>query len=342
MALEKKELLKLMKLAATADKNSPTAYSWGEEQFTATDLNAAVRAELQGLAGNIQDYRRNKNLIFELIENTIDEVLPKRVLEAYGQFAEVQTVAQGDKPVFRLRITNASRKRAKQFITKVGLAGIYEVFKLDGTSATIDVMAYGGAAQIGLEEFLDGRITFADVLEIVLEGLDEAVYRQIAASLLAATDGLSVNNAANLWSGSSFDASKMDGLLAIADSYGQASIYCTYEFAATMLPADAWASDQMKNDRWHVGYIQNYKGHQVVILPQSFEDETNAVKVFDPEYAYIIPAGAEKPVKIVFEGQTIAREYENKDGSREIHVYKKIGVATHVSTGICRYRNTSL
>ena len=135
----------------------------------------------------------------------------------------------------------------------------------------------------------------------------------------------------------------MDELLSIADSYGSRStIYCTFEFAATMIPSDARMSDAMKNTLWSNGYIGNYKGHQVVVLPQSFEDETNAVKVIDPSYAWIIPTGADKPVKIAFEGGAIADEYTNYDRSREIQVYKKVGVRAIFSNAICVYQNTSL
>ena len=41
----------------------------------------------------------------------------------------------------------------------------------------------GGAAQIGFEEFLDGRVDFADVLEIIMEGLDDAIYLEIERAL---------------------------------------------------------------------------------------------------------------------------------------------------------------
>ena len=76
-------------------------------------------------------------------------------MQQYSQFAEIKTFAQGDKPIFTQKITQASRRRAKQFIGKVGLAGLYEVFKLDGQSYEVTTNAIGGAAQIGLEEFLD-------------------------------------------------------------------------------------------------------------------------------------------------------------------------------------------
>lgn len=339
MALNKKDLITLGKMAANADSSSPVAYSFGEEKYSYEDLNNAFRAQLKEIAGTPALYRENKNLVFELMEEIIDDVLPKKVLAEYSQFAEIKTYAQGDRPVFTQRITAAARRRAKQFITKVGLAGKYEVFKLDGRSYEVPTSAFGGAAQISIEEYLDGRIDMADVLDIVMEGLDEAIYLEIERALVAAVADLP---AANQTVQTSFDEDEMDKLISIADSYGQSTIYCTYEFAATMVPSEGWISDNMKDQKWNNGYLANYKGHRVIVLPQSYEDETNAKKVIDPSYAWIIPTGAEKPVKVAFEGQTMVREFENHDWSREIQIYKKVGVGAIITNNICVYQNTSL
>ena len=339
MALNKKDLITLGKMAANADSSSPVAYSFGEEKYSYEDLNNAFRAQLKEIAGTPALYRENKNLVFELMEEIIDDVLPKKVLAEYSQFAEIKTYAQGDRPVFTQRITAAARRRAKQFITKVGLAGKYEVFKLDGRSYEVPTSAFGGAAQISIEEYLDGRIDMADVLDIVMEGLDEAIYLEIERALVAAVTNLP---AANKTTQTSFDEEEMDKLISIADSYGQSTIYCTYEFAATMVPSEGWISDNMKDQKWNNGYLANYKGHRVIVLPQSYEDETNAKKVIDPSYAWIIPTGAEKPVKVAFEGQTMVREFENHDWSREIQIYKKVGVGAILTNNICVYQNTSL
>ena len=339
MALNKSELVKLAKTVASANPTSQVAYSFGEEKFSYADLNETLRTELRELAGTYSLYRENKNTIFSIIEETIDDVLPKKVMEQYASFAEIKTYAQGDKPVFTQRITASAKRRAKRFVTKVGLAGIYEVFKLDGKTLEVPTEAFGGAAQIGFEEFLDGRVDFADVLDVIMEGLDEAIYIEIEKALKATVDSLQDTNKA---SETGFVESTMDNLIAIADSYGKSTIYCTYEFAATMVPAEGWVSDNMRDQKWNNGYLANYKGHNVIVLDQSFVDETNTKKVIDPSYAYIIPVGADKPVKIAFEGNTIVDEYVNKDRSREVQVYKKLGVATLVTNNICVYVNEAL
>ena len=251
MALDRKSLITLAKQVANANPSAPVAYSWNEEKFSYGDLQETLRNELREIAGTYQLYRENKNTVFALLEETIDDVLPKRVLEQYGQFAEIKTFGQGDRPVFTQRITTAAKRRAKQFVTKVGLAGIYEVFKLDGKNYEVPTSAFGGAAQIGFEEFLDGRVDFADVLEIIMEGLDDAIYLEIERALKGAVENL---QSANKTTQTTFVETEMDRLIAIADAYGQSTIYCTYEFAATMVPSQGWISDDMKNQKWNNGY----------------------------------------------------------------------------------------
>ena len=337
MSLERNELKQLMLAVAKADKNAPVAYSFGEKQYDYNALNDTLREELRELAGTYSLYRENKNTIFALIEETIDEILPKKVMEQYSMFAEVRTFAQGDRPVFNKK---EGRRRAKQFVTRVGLAGIYEVFKLDKSSFEVPTSAFGGAAQIGFEEFLDGKVDFAEVTEIIMEGLDEVVYEEIAKALIG---GINQLPTANQVSHTGFDEAKMDKLIAIARAYGEPAIYCTYELAAKILPVSDWVSNDMKNERNAQGYISQYKGNRIVILPQSFTDETNATKVIDPSYAWIIPTGGnDKPVKIAFEGQTIVDEYTNYDRSREIQVYKKLGVVAMMTNNICVYEDSSL
>ena len=337
MSLERNELKQLMLAVAKADKNAPVAYSFGEKQYDYNALNDTLREELKELAGTYSLYRENKNTIFALIEETIDEILPKKVMEQYSMFAEVRTFAQGDRPVFNKK---EGRRRAKQFVTRVGLAGIYEVFKLDKSSFEVPTSAFGGAAQIGFEEFLDGKVDFAEVTEIIMEGLDEVVYEEIAKALIG---GIKQLPTANQITHAGFDEAKMDKLIAVARAYGEPAIYCTYELAAKILPVSDWVSNDMKNERNAQGYISQYKGNRIVILPQSFTDETNATKVIDPSYAWIIPTGGnDKPVKIAFEGQTIVDEYTNYDRSREIQVYKKLGVVAMMTNNICVYEDSSL
>ena len=339
--LDRANLVALMKQVAKADPSAPVAYSYNDKSLSYEALNETLRQELNEYAGTYNQYRENKNLSFSIIEETLDEVLPKKVVEQYSQFAEVRTFAQGDKPIFRRKTTN--NNRAKQFITRVGHAGIYEVFKLGKSEESFEVRtsAIGGAAQIGFEEFLDGRVDFAEVTQIIMDGMDDLVYKEVAAALKASINQLPPANRAAV---AGFDEAAFDKLITIASAYGEPTIYCTYEFAVQMIPQEAWRyTEAMKDELWRTGRLASYKGKKVVILEQGFEDETNSRKVIDPGYAWIIPTGADsKPVKIAFEGGTIVDEYVNSDRSREIQVYKKVGVVAMLANNICAYVDTAL
>ena len=221
---------------------------------------------------------------------------------------------------------------------------MYEVFKLGPSEAEcfeVRTSAIGGAAQIGFEEFLDGRVDFSELTKIIMDGMDELIYKEVAAALKASVNQLPP---ANRVAAAGFDEGAMDRLIMIASAYGTPTIYCTYEFAVRMIPQEAWRyTEAMKTELWNTGRLAQYKGTKVVILEQGFDDETNSRKVIDPGYCWVLPTGADgKPVKIAFEGNTIVDDFTNYDRSREIQVYKKVGVSCLLANNICCYVDTSL
>lgn len=109
--LDRNNLVALMKTVAKADPSSPVAYSYNGQNLSYEALNDTLRNEMNELAGTNALYRENKNLIFSMIEETLNEVLPKKVSQSYEQFAEVKQFAQGDKPIFRRPLN--TRARAK-------------------------------------------------------------------------------------------------------------------------------------------------------------------------------------------------------------------------------------
>lgn len=336
--LDRNGLLSLMRTVAKANPMAEVAYSFNNESFSYETLNETLRQELNEYAGSYASFRENKNLIFSLIEEVLTEILPKKVMDQYGQFAEVRTFNQGDRPIFKVKI---GRERAKQFVTKVGLAGVYETFKLSEKAFEVSTTAYGGAARLGLEEMLDGRFNMAELIEIIMEGLDEAVYEEIAKALENVVTNLPAYQKTE---GNGFDEAEMDSLLSIASGFGIPTIYCTYEFASKMVPAEGkWSdwSDNMKDTIWTNGYFTTYKGHRVVILPQSYKIKNNdAVPVINSQFVYILTGDA-KPVKVAFEGDTLVREVENHDWSKEIQVYKKFGVSVITNSNLFVYKDTS-
>ena len=335
-----KELKDLKVLAKQVARKKPPA------NYTVQDVEKAFRAELRELAKDYNSYRRNKLTIFELIQDVVDEVLPNRVIDIMGRFAEVKQFAQGQKPIFKAQL---GKHRYKKFITQVGLSGIYETGRLDSEYIEVPVRAYGGAAIIELERYLDGIESLDVLMDIIIQGLEDSVYKEVMDALLANVSNMP---SPNVVSTPTFDAEEMVKLINIVRAYGgNANIFATPEFAATVTPSSGFHAnilqtyagspteqDEMRNQ----GYIGVFRGARLIVLPQSFEYTDNLEKVINPGLAFVIPTGGsvdERIAKVAMEGNTIVDDYKNADRSMEIQVYKKFGVAILTSNYYGVYQN---
>ena len=312
------------------------------------DVNAALRDCLKEYASSINQFMKNRYDIYDIIIETVDEVVPNNVIDAVGIFAEIQQVPQGQKALFKRRL---GKNRAKKFLTQVGLSGLYETFRLDSDTFELRAHAVGGAASIDFERMLDGAETMAELMEIVTDSMTNSVYVEVQKALTAAINATG-RPSVNKFSGANFDPAEMLKLISVVRAYGTgAVIFAPPEFIAAMGPdaiVPVGANYQgiyhpQDIDRIHnQGYINIFRGTPIVQIPQSFIDENNEKTYIDPQMAYILPTGQERVVKIVFEGQTQINDFTNKDNSMEIHVYKKMGAAilTHHNWAI--YQNTGI
>jgi hypothetical protein len=236
-----------------------------------------------------------------------------------------------------------NRNRGKQFITRVGLAGIYEVWKLGSAQESFEVptSAIGGACQIGFEEFLDGRVDWSELVNIMYEAIEDLIFEEVGQAL---SEGVAQLPAQNVVTYAGFNEVAFDKLLNNAKMYGNVTVFCTNEFAIKMIPQEAWRyTEQMKDELYRTGRLAGYKGENIVILPNQYKDAFGNEKVLDPSFCWIIPSSADqKPVKIAFEGDLYTNEFENYDWSRDIHVYEKVGVVCMMDNAIHVYKDTSL
>lgn len=334
----------LKELALHAAKNTVPANFTNET----VDVNAAFADSLKEYAGSINQFMKNRYDIYDIIIQTVDDIVPNNVIDAVGIFAEVQTVPQGQKALFKRRL---GKDRAKKFLTQVGLSGLYETFRLDSDTFELSAHAVGGAVSIDFERLLDGAETMAELMDIVTDSLTNSVYVETQKVLRAAINATG-RPSVNKFTGANFDPQEMLKLITVVRAYGTgAVIFAPPEFVAAMGPdaiVPVGANYQgiyhpQDIDRIHnQGYINIFRGTPIVQMPQSFINTDNEKTYIDPQLAYIFPTGQEKVVKIMFEGSTQINDFKNKDNSMEIHIYKKMGSAilTHHNWAI--YQNTGI
>jgi hypothetical protein len=334
----------LQELAVYAAKGLPTA------KYSAEDVNETLCAGLNQLVGSVNDFMRNRYDIYDIVIVAADEIVPQKVIDAVGIFAEVQQVAQGQKALFRTRL---GRSRARKFLTQVGLSGVYETFRLDNGKFEISAHAIGGACRIDFERMLDGAENMADLVALLTEAQTDAVYQEVQRALRAAVtkSGVPANNRVIA---SGFDGQAMMKLISTVRAYGSSAvIFAPPEFVAAMgadaivpIPASGnygGVYHPQDIDAIHnTGYINLFRGTPVVQIPQSFIDESNTETWIDPQLAYVLPTGGERVVKIVFEGATQIYDWTNKDNSMEIHTYRKLGAAILAYHNWAIYKNESI
>lgn len=309
--------------------------------YSLSTVEETLRDRFKALAPNYNAFRRNKLDIFELIQETVDEVAPNKIIERIGDFSDVKTYKQGARPKFKVK---KGKNNVKRFITKVGLGGVYERVRLDKSEFTIETHAVGGSAYIEWEAYLDGQMDFSELCDLIIEGIEEQVYIEVRDALVATYDKLP---SANKHTGATTDNKELRRIISTVQAYsgGTVNIFCTPAFASTLELEAHWIGTEDKSDMRNQGFLGKIFGANVVTIPQSFEDETNTTKIFNDQYAFIIPTGGsadEKIVKVVLEGETIVKDIENRDSSMEFQAYKKFGTAVLTTNHFGIYRNTSL
>lgn len=295
-------LQEIKELALYAAKGTAPA------NYQVENVNEALRDAFKDLAGSVNQFMKNRYDIYEIMIETADEIVPNKVIDAVGRFAEVQVVGQGQKALFRRSL---GRNRAKKFLTQVGLSGVYETFRLDKSTFEVPAMAIGGAVTIDFERFLDGAEDMAELMDIITEGLTDSVFIEVQKALKAAINATGRPDA-NKVSKNTFDAESMIKLINVVKTYGSnAVIFAPPEFVAAMGPDAIVPVGTNYQGIYHpqdidaihnTGYINLFRGTPIVQIPQSFIDETNTKTWIDPQLAYVLPTDGEKVVKVVLEG----------------------------------------
>ena len=318
--------------------DAPIVAKFSEAGLSKADVESSLREKLNSLYDPTDAYAspEGKNACFALIAESVLEQLPKRVEEQYGIFIEQKTVKIGDKPKFILK---TGRKALRKFVTKGSQGGTYRKGTLDKKEIPFDYYTMVGGVRLEYREYASGFLTMAELQQIILDQASFQVYMDVQTLLKATFSTLPANNK---HTASSLVEAEMDKVIATVSTYGTPVIMCTKKFTNTLPLLSAYDQKTM-NDIHNNGVIQDYKGTRVVILEQSFTDETNTEFVVDNQYAYVVPMGNESLVKVVYEGQMLISENKLRGtGAMEFQFEQTVGMTTVYANSLGMYQNTSL
>lgn len=333
-----KDLRTLIKANFTRDPN-----------INFSDVQTATRnaiIEYFGLEGiSPRELREKRPMIMALIEEYLDEALPKGLESRIGDFAEIKQFARDAEVVFK--VENRGKKRAYLTIKKGSRGGVYQAARLDSTYLTVDTYVETVGLFVTLEEILLGRYSLVDLMDNILDGFVEKLYVQVIEALQAAGGNAP---APNRGSGSGVDVEELDKIIRVISAYGSPMIVgfrsVISKIFNTVGATNVFSPNIPTSDLEEVkkrGFVANYKGNvPIVELPNYIVDEnTNAEWLLDEKYLFILPTNS-KPVKVALKGEMYSKVIEHPSGSEEQNMHKILGVAVLVNNNIGLYTDTDI
>ncbi len=288
-----------------------------------------------------RELRQKREYVMALIEEEIDAVMPAKLAERIGDFAEIKQYKRDDEVIFTLK--NRGKRRAFMTIKKGQRGGTYEAARLDTVHMSLPTWTETVSVFVTLEEILLGKYSLRDLMNNILDGFVERLYLQVIGALREAS---TYAPAANRGSASGIDKDQLDDIIRVVGAYGKPVImgfHKTISKIDNLVPVATATPNFPSEDLSEIrskGYVSLYKGIPVVLLPNYIVDEnTNAEWLLEEDMLYILPTG-EKPVKVALKGEMFTKVVEHATGSEEQNAHKILGVGILLYNNIGVYQDT--
>ena len=315
--------LKLGLVAAL--ENRPSA------SFSAEEVNeAAVKAIMAecGLDENssARDFRAVEDKAFALIEEAIDTILPKKLEQVLGEFAEVRQFARDAEVVFN--IEKIGKNRAKLTIAKGARGGVYRVPKLDKKWFSPSTSVETVAVYVTLEEIILGTMSLSELYNNVLEGFEEKIYKEVFNALAAGQSAAGTGyNAITTNTTKATLGSAIDSVLPVVKAYGIPTIFGSYAALSNiynpLAASSGYPNVEDSSDIRRYGFVQVYKGVRCVELPNYLVGSSDWF--YDDDKVFVVPSGV-KPVKVALKGDLTLIRNTQAVGSEKWEAHKIVGV----------------
>lgn len=315
------------------------------ENFSTEDCNKAAIKGLLEYYGLSEDasYKELKRCNFDVIEEVIDEVLPKQLENIMGGWAVIKQYARNEEVVYKTK--NLGKRRALLSIVPGARAGIYKARRLDGRNVSISVRTITAGVMVQLEDILLGTASLGELLTNILDGVQYQIYKDVVSALRTIK---TYAPAANQVSAAGLDAKSMDDLIRVVSAYGTPMIVCFHSFATqfnNMINVAGANPNFPIADIEEIrskGFVTVFHGTPVVEVPNYIVDEnTNADWMFSEADAFVLPV-EEKPVIVAMQGDGYIQENAHALGGSEMNYHKMMGTAILAYNNLGIYHDTQI
>jgi len=308
-------------------------------------INQAVKKEILRVAGigNINDFPLEtwsghptlRWATFAVVSALIDMILPQTIIDSIGFYSDVRSIGWGDSAAFDVKARDLFA------VSKVGRAKrTTELHKQFQGQVTIVPEPRQIAVSVSLYRVLSGKESLADFVAKAVKSLESQVTVDVYNAFYTAMDA--IDNTAN--TGLRVAGYTQSEFVRIAQTVtawnggAKAIAIGTQRALANILPADANYRYDLESDFVKIGWIRNFQGVDLGVIPQVADWATPFGLKLSDSRIWIISPSAQKLVKLVLEGSMMAYTddvYKNANLMQNANLVKSwgVGVATNAVAG---------
>ncbi len=309
----------LVKLAIDTYSNRVVNYSKEE----ANESLRKAFMELNGGSDKIdrKSFRRNKNEIFEIIEETLVNLVSEGLENQFDDFAEFRNLALGDKNEFHI----PNEDLFPVSVTADGNGNVRRQRIGSDRTITVDTTTYTVKIYEEFNRFLAGRIDWVDMVNRVARSFNVKIKNDIYNAIynsfsdLNATYGISA----------AYDEATLTELAQHVEAATDSDVIVFGTKAALAKVAPSTVSDKMRDEKNNTGFYGVVNGIELREVKQSHKIGTDDFAI-DDNFLLVIPTIEDRMVKVVNEGDAFMIENQggqNADLSMEYLYGMKFGVS---------------
>lgn len=292
------------------NKGLPVSYAKKEAQ-----VEAAFRKEIFGDI-NLKEFplatmATKPDLVWRtwaVVSAAIDSVIPQILLDSIGYYADVHNIAWGDTAQFEIQTP-----RDFFLVSRTGKAvGQSPVEKQYTGEVLINPTYRQISVGVDLYRVLAGQESLVNFVfkaaRSIAADIQRDTYNTFNTALTALSSPLKVTG----WSVAGFT-----GLAETLEAWNGAPVIClgTKTALSVITPSDANYRYDIDSPFARFGFMNDFKGVEILEMKQSAAWETEFNKVYSDTKLYLVCPAAGKLVKTVIEGNTLSRTSQHAENA---------------------------
>jgi len=286
----------------------PISFSEKEEK-----MNAALKREIMRVAGvqNLGDFPLEtwanhptlKWATFAVISAMIDMILPSAIIENVGIYSDVRTIGWGDSAAFDVK------PRDLFVVSKAGRSKrTTELHKQFMGQVTVMPEPREMTVFVSLMKVLAGKESLADMVVKMTRSFETQLSYDIYAAFATAMAAVDATASTGLRVAGYTQAEfvRLSQTVAAWNGGTRPLAIGTQAALAHILPLDANYRYEIDSEFVKVGYLRNFQGTDIMVLPQIADWTTPFALKLDDTKVWIVSPSSQKIVKVVLEGSALS------------------------------------